>query len=77
MADVEPTYVDIKDMGGTGMSQRDIHRAIYNLEQAIYAICNNIDEDVGNTGIDYLTKIGTDLRAAMVLLRTPPGGPVT
>ena len=78
MADVEPTYYDLKtDLKGGGINQGDLHKAIYNLERAVYAICNNMDEDVGNPGTDYLSKIGTDLRTAMAKLRTPVGGPVT
>jgi len=78
MAALEPTYYDLRaDIKGGGINQGDLHKAIYNLERAIYAICNNIDDDVGAVGTDYMSKIGTDLRTAMTKLRTPVGGPVT
>lgn len=72
MADLEPTYYQIKGISGQGMDQGDLHRSIYNLYSAVYAICNNLDEDaVGGT--DYLSKIGTDLATAMTALKTPTG----
>jgi hypothetical protein len=71
MADQEPTYYTLPDFKGTGMDQLGIWVAIYNIYLAVYAICNNIDEDTGSTGTDYLSKIGTDLATAMAGLRTP------
>jgi len=74
MADLEPTYYNIRQIiDGTGQNQGDIHRAIYNLWKAVKAVCNNIDEDSGNTGTDYLSKIGTDLDTAMANWDTPKG----
>jgi|GEM_PF-2301279 len=77
MADLEPTYYNLGDFKGTGMGQGDIVRAMYNLWKAIAAICNNIDEDTGATGIDYMDNIGTDLNTAMANLGTPTGGTTT
>lgn len=74
MADETPTYYDlVGDVSGNGINQGDLHRAIYNLYKALYAICNNLDEDVGALGSDYLTNIGTDLQTAMAKLKTPQG----
>lgn len=74
MADQEPTYLDlVSDVSGNGINQGDLHRAIYNLEIAVVAICNNLDEDVGNLGSDFMSKIGTDLQTAMAKLKTPQG----
>lgn len=73
MADQTPTYYTLPDFKGTGMDQAGIWCAIYNLYVAVYAICNNIDEDTGSTGTDYLTNIGTDLATAMAKLGTPTG----
>ena len=73
MADSTPTYYNLGDFKGTGMSQGDIHRAIYNLYQAVYAICNNLDTDAATLGTDYLEYIGTDLATAMTNLKTPNG----
>lgn len=78
MADLEPTMYDVKaELSEQGMNQGDLHRAVYNLYKCVEAICNNIDEDSGNTGTDYMSKIGTDLVTAMAKLQTPSGGPVT
>lgn len=63
----------VGDISGEGLGQGDLHRAVYNLYKAVYAICNNLDEDVGNLGTDYLSKIGTDLSTAMTKLKTPKG----
>lgn len=73
MAALEPTYYDIDNLSQTGMHQGDVVRAIYNLWKAIDAICTNVDEDVGNIGQDYMSKIGTDLNTAMARLVTPKG----
>ena len=74
MADLEPTYYDlVGDVSGQGMGQGDLHRAVYNLWKAVKAICNNIDEDMGVPGVDYLSKIGTDLDTAMAKCKTPKG----
>jgi len=48
----------------TGIGQQELAAAIYNLTQAVYAICNNLDEDSGTLGTDYLAKIGTPLASA-------------
>ena len=74
MADLEPTYYNIGDFKATGVGQGDLVKAIYNLWKAVAAICNNIDEDTGSTGIDYMDKIGTDLNTAMTNFKTPSGG---
>lgn len=73
MAATEPTYYNIGDFKGIGMSQGDIHKAIYNLYKAVYAICYNLDDDAATLGIDYLSAIGTDLETAMTNLKTPSG----
>jgi len=76
MADREPTYFELKDpVKGTGMSQEDLRRCLYNLTKAVVAICNNLDEDIGNPGTDYMEKIGTDLETANANLKAPNGGP--
>jgi len=71
MADEEPTYYTVGEIKGGGMSQGDIHKAIFNLERAVHALCSNLDTDAATLGTDYLAKIGTDLRTAMAKLRTP------
>jgi len=71
-----PTYYDIGDFKGTGVSQGDMVRAIYNLWKAIAAICYNIDEDTGTIGVDYMDNIGTDLNTALAKFVTP-NGPTT
>lgn len=73
MADLEPTYFTIKSTGSGGLSQGDNLKILYNLWKAIVAICNNIDEDIGNTGTDYMTYIGDDLNTVMARLKTPNG----
>ena len=77
MADLQPTYFDLGDLKGIGMGQGDVHKALYNLWKAVAAICNNIDEDTGATGVDYMTYIGTDLNTAMAGLKTLIGGATT
>ena len=77
MADIEPTYYDVGDLKGTGMEMEDQHKALYDLWKAVVAICNNIDEDGGVIGTDYMSKIGTDLDTAFAKLRTPTNGPIT
>lgn len=73
MADLAPTYYALKaDVKGGGISMGDTHIALYNLYQAVYAICNNLDEDAGTLGTDYLSNIGTDLATGMAKLKTPP-----
>lgn len=74
MADLEPTFYDIlARTSGQGINQGDLHKAIFNLWKALAAICNNMDEDVGTPGTDYMSKIGTDLNTAMAKLLTPKG----
>ena len=73
MADLEPTYYNIGDVSVSGLGQGDLVKGIYNLWKAVAAICNNIDEDVGTAGTDYMTKIGTDLNTAMAKFKTPNG----
>lgn len=76
MADLEPTYFKIKTTGSGGLSQEDTLKMIYNLWKAVVAICNNIDEDIGNTGTDYMSYIGDDLNTVFARLRTPNGDTV-
>jgi len=74
MADIDPSYKTlVGNVGQTGMGQGDLVRAVYDLYLAVCAICNNIDEDSGNTGTDYLSYIGTPLETAMAKLKTPSG----
>lgn len=62
----------------TGINQQALAAAIYNLTEAVYAICNNIDEDSGTVGTDYLAKIGTPLaNAQRTSLIEKPGGKTT
>ena len=78
MADLAPTYYNVvAGSSGQGMNQEDIHKAIYNLWKALAAVCNNLDEDSGTLGTDYLSNIGTDLDTAMANLKEPTNGPVT
>ena len=74
MADIEPTYINVDYASEMGIkSQADLVKAIYNIWKAVAAICNNLDEDSGTLGTDYLAKIGTDLNTAMANLKTPTG----
>jgi hypothetical protein len=73
MADLEPSYFKIRTTRPGGFSQEDNLKILYNLWKAIIAICNNIDEDVGSTGQDYMTKIGDDLNTVMARVQTPNG----
>jgi len=73
MADLEPTYYNVGNIGPMGMAQGDQARVNYNLWKAIAAICNNMDLDLGNPGTDYMSKIGTDLNTAMAKVVTPKG----
>ena len=68
-----PTYYNVGDFRGSGMHQGDTWKAIYNLWKALAAICYNIDEDAGATGVDYMDNIGTDLNTAMAKVATPNG----
>ena len=60
-----------------GIGQGDLARAIHNLYEAVYAICNNLDEDSGTLGTDYLAKIGTPLSNAMDTKIIKPSGKTT
>ena len=66
-----PTYYNIGTISGTGMSQGDQHKCLFNMWKAIHAICYNIDEDAATIGQDYMSNIATDLNTAMALLATP------
>ena len=77
MADIEPTYYDVGDLKGTGMSTGDVHKALFNIWKAVAAMCKNMDEDSATLGTDYMSKIGTDLNTAMAKFRDPTNGPVT
>lgn len=73
-----PTYYNLEsDVSGNGINQGDLHKAIYNLEKAVVAICKNLDEDNGTLGTDYAASISTDLETAMAKLKTPAKGPTT
>lgn len=78
MADLTPTYYNLDYASEMGIkSQADIIKGLYNCWKAIAAICNNLDEDNGTLGTDYLSKIGTDLNTAMGNLSTPNSGGTT
>lgn len=78
MAAETPTFYNIKaNLSGQGMNQGDVHKALYNLTQAVIAICHNLDDDAGTLGTDYEASVGTDLATAHAKLLTPEGGPVT
>jgi hypothetical protein len=70
MADIDLTGSTVnlvvleKKITEIGLSQQALLAALYNLTQAVYAICNNLDEDSGTLGTDYLAKIGTPLATA-------------
>ncbi len=49
MADIEPTFFNVAYMEESGTIQASIIRALYDFELAIYAICNNMDEDAGTS----------------------------
>lgn len=62
----------------TGQNMQALQAAIYNLTQAVYAICNNLDEDNGTLGTDYLAKIGTPLASAQYTSKVAkPNGQTT
>jgi hypothetical protein len=78
MADLAPTYYNVEQVvSGSGMSMSDLHKILWNLYKAVQAIPNNLDEDSGTLGTDYLANIGTDLDTAMAKLQEPTNGPVT
>jgi hypothetical protein len=63
---VDPVLVVVdQDIKETGMNQQSLVAALWDLTQAVYALCNNIDEDSGTLGTDYLAKIGTPLATAI------------
>lgn len=70
MADIDLTGTTVslvylrEKLKETGINQQALMAAIYNLTQAVYAICNNLDEDNATLGTDYLAKIGTPLASA-------------
>ena len=61
----------------TGMGQQEMAAAIYALTRAVYAICNNLDEDAATLGTDYLAKIGTPLNTALRAKVDKPHGDTT
>lgn len=70
MADIDLTVSPVLVVTGekikqTGINQQALVAAIWNLTQAVYAICNNLDEDSATLGTDYLAKIGTPLATAL------------
>jgi hypothetical protein len=74
----DPTLVYLKSaIKETGMGYQEIVAALYNLTQAVIAICTNLDEDNGTIGADYLSKIGTPLTAAQSAAITKPHGKTT
>ena len=72
-----PTYYNIGTIKGTGISQGDLHKCLYNIWKAVHAICYNIDDDAGTIGTDYMDNIGTDLNTALALLNTPASSDTT
>lgn len=60
-----------------GVNQGDLVKAIYALAYAVYAICNNLDDDNATIGTDYLAKIGTPLNTAILSLVEKPSGETT
>ena len=66
-----------KNIKETGMGYQEIVAAIYNLTRAVYAICNNLDEDAATLGTDYLAKIGTPLNTALRAKVDKPHGDTT
>ncbi len=74
MADIEPTYYNTHYVDQNGVAQGDLVKAVYNLWKALAATLNNLDEDSGTLGTDFMSKIGTDLNTAMEKFKTPSGG---
>lgn len=60
-----------------GVNTGDLMKALYNLTEAIYALCNNLDTDAGTLGTDFLAKVGTPLNTALLALLPKPSGDTT
>jgi len=60
-----------------GVNMGDLMKAVYNLTEAVYALCNNLDTDAGTHGTDYLATIGTPLNKALLNLLPKPSGNTT
>lgn len=74
MAALTPTFYKIKTkMTNSAMDSGDVHRVLWNMQEALYALINNLD-DLGIAGTEFREKVGTDLRAAHDLLIAPVEG---
>ena len=71
----DPTfYVLDKPVGAEGISQGDLHKILWNLKEAIIALGEKIDEDVGMIGIDFAENVTTPLEEALDILTEPVSG---
>ena len=61
------------DLSGEGINQGDLHKILYDLVEAIKAICEKLDEDVGSIGIDYAENVSDILATSLAKLKTPIG----
>ena len=58
----------------TGLNHGDLHKILYDIIEAIKAICDKLDEDVGSVGVDYGETVGDILATAVAKLGTPKQG---
>lgn len=77
MAALTPIFYKMKSKlnSQSGLNNGDVHRILYNLQAALFALMNNLD-DVGIAGTEFRSKIGTDLQAANNLLEAPVEGEI-
>lgn len=74
MAALQPTFYKLNlPATHSAILTPELHKILYNLQTALYALMNNLD-DVGIAGTEYRTKIGTDLSTAHANLLAPPQG---
>lgn len=72
---VDPTFYTLESpIDPTGMNHGDVHKILYDLVEAIKAICDMIDADIGVIGVDYGETIGDVLATAVAKLKTPTQG---
>jgi len=74
MGESQPTYYQLHNtIDPNGMSQSDIHKAVYNLYQAIVGLCRKAEE-TNACGSQWMAMIGSSLNTVFeIKVATPVG----
>ncbi len=74
MAGTAPDFYDVSmTPSRQALLPEDVHRVMYDLYEALYYLCYNIDDDAGTVDSDYASKISTPLTSVSAFPGYPLG----